>query len=141
MFLFFLFFFFFLGPYLQYKEVPSLGVKLEIQLLATVTVTAIWEWAVSAIYTTAQGNASSLTCWGRPGIEPIYSWIVVGFLTCWAKMATLLFCFLIVNLHSSTQATTDLISDTGECFFCCRCHVNGIIKYLFSFWSISFCSA
>jgi len=34
-------------------------------------------WAVSATYTTAQGNRWSLTHWGRPGIEPASSWMLV----------------------------------------------------------------
>ena len=35
--------------------------------------------AISASYTTAQGNARYLTHWARPGIEPASSWILVGF--------------------------------------------------------------
>ena len=35
--------------------------------------------AVSVTYTTAHGNAGSLTHWGRPRIEPIPSWLLVGF--------------------------------------------------------------
>ena len=30
-------------------------------------------------YTTAQGNAGSLTHWARPGIKPATSWFLVGF--------------------------------------------------------------
>ena len=53
-------------------------------------------WGVSATYTTAHGNARSLTHWMRPGIEPcvltdtskVPSWILVGVLTCWATMGT-----------------------------------------------------
>ena len=37
--------------------------------------------ATSAVYTTAQGNARSLTHWARPGIEPTSSWIQVKFVT------------------------------------------------------------
>ena len=61
--LFFFFFFFlpFLGPLPQHMEVPRLGVKLELQLLA---------------YDTAHSNARSLTHWARPGIEPGTSWLV-----------------------------------------------------------------
>ena len=33
--------------------------------------------ATSATYTTAQGNAGSLICWVRPGIESASSWILV----------------------------------------------------------------
>ena len=32
--------------------------------------------ATSATYTTAHGNAGSLTHWGRPGIEPTTSWLL-----------------------------------------------------------------
>ena len=35
---------------------------------------------MSATYTTAHGNARSLTHWARPGIEPAISWFLVGFL-------------------------------------------------------------
>ena len=32
-------------------------------------------------YTTAHGNARSLTRWARPGIEPTFSWILVRFVS------------------------------------------------------------
>ena len=35
--------------------------------------------AMSVTYTTAHGNAGSLTHWARSGIEPISSWIPVRF--------------------------------------------------------------
>ena len=47
-------------------EFPRLGVQLELQLPA---------------YTTAHGNARSLTHWMRPGIEPASSWIPVRFVS------------------------------------------------------------
>ena len=37
--------------------------------------------ATSATYTTAHGNARSLTHWVRPGIEPTTSWFSVGFVS------------------------------------------------------------
>ena len=37
--------------------------------------------ASSVTYTTAHGNATSLTYWVRPGIEPASSWILVGLIT------------------------------------------------------------
>ena len=37
--------------------------------------------AMSASYTTAHGNAGSLTHWLRPGIEPATSWMLVAFVT------------------------------------------------------------
>jgi len=36
-------------------------------------------WATSVTYTTAHGNAGSLTHWARPGIELATSWVLVGF--------------------------------------------------------------
>ena len=47
----------FLGPHPKYMEVPRLQVKLELQLLAEATQIQ----ALSVTYTTAQGNARSLT--------------------------------------------------------------------------------
>ena len=36
-------------------------------------------WASSVIYTTAHGNAGSLTRWARPAIQSAASWVLVGF--------------------------------------------------------------
>ena len=44
--------------------------------------------AANTTYTTAHGNARSLTHWARPGIEPASSWILVRPLTCWATTGT-----------------------------------------------------
>ena len=44
--------------------------------------------AMSVTYTTAHGNASSLTHWARPGIEPTTSWLLVGFINHWATTGT-----------------------------------------------------
>ena len=41
--IFFLFFFSFLGPHVWHTEVPRLGVKLELQLPAYTTATAMWD--------------------------------------------------------------------------------------------------
>ena len=54
----FSFLFPFFRLYLQHMEVPRLWVELELQLPA---------------YTTAHGNAGSLTHWVRPGIEAAFS--------------------------------------------------------------------
>ena len=72
-FLFFLFFFCFSGLHPLHMEVPRLGVKLDLQLLA---------------YNTANGNTGSLTHWARPWIETASSWILVSFITCWVAMGT-----------------------------------------------------
>ena len=44
-----IFFFFFLQPHPQQMEVPRLGVKLELQLLAYATATAIATWDPSQV--------------------------------------------------------------------------------------------
>ena len=71
-------------------EVPRLGVKSELWLLAYTTATETWDeiQAMSATYITAHGNAGSLTHWMRPGIEPATSWVLVGFVNCWAMKGT-----------------------------------------------------
>ena len=52
--------FLFLGLHLKNMEVPRLGVKLELQLPAYSTATAMPDGVTSVTYTTAQGNAGSL---------------------------------------------------------------------------------
>ena len=42
----------------------------------------------SETYAMAHGNARSLTCWTSPGIEPVSSWILAGFVNHWAMMET-----------------------------------------------------
>ena len=40
-----------------------------------------WIWAESVTHTTAHGSTGSLTHWAKPGIKPVTSWIVFGFIT------------------------------------------------------------
>ena len=75
------YFFVFLGPNWQHMEVPRLGVKLELQLLAYTTATAIQDPSPSQTYMTAHGNNGCLTHWVRLGIKPTSSWIPVGFIS------------------------------------------------------------
>ena len=51
----------YLMPHVQHTKVPRLGVKSELQLTAYTTATATQDQAASATYTTAHGNAGSLT--------------------------------------------------------------------------------
>ena len=44
--------------------------------------------ATSLTYSAAPSNARSLAHWVRPGIKPTSSWILVGFVTCWAATET-----------------------------------------------------
>ena len=75
-----LFVFLFLGPHLWPMEVPRIGVESQLQLPAYTTATAMRAPSnVHDLYTTAHGNAGSLTHWARPGIKPASSWILVRF--------------------------------------------------------------
>ena len=47
--------------------------------------------AASPTYTTAHGNAGSLTPWARPGIEPTSSWFLVRFVNHWTMKGTSVF--------------------------------------------------
>ena len=51
----------FLGPHLRHMEVPRLGAESELQLPAYTTATATRDPSLSVTYTTADGNARSLT--------------------------------------------------------------------------------
>ena len=85
------FFFFFLGPHVQYMEVPSLGVESELQLPAYATAPAIPAPShVCDIHYSSQ-KCQILNPWVRPAIKTASSWILVGFITTepWWK---LLFC-------------------------------------------------
>ena len=78
-FFFFSFFFLFLRLHLQCMEVLRLEIISKLQLLAYPQPQQGGIGAVSVIYTTAPGNARSLTLRMRQGIEPTSSWILVGF--------------------------------------------------------------
>ena len=97
LFFFSFFFFFFLGQNLWHMEVPRLGVKSELQLLAHATATAMPD--LSNVYNL---HHSLWQCWIlKPMIEArnwtASSWILVIFLTCWATTGTpaiiLFFCW------------------------------------------------
>jgi len=69
-------------------EVPRLGVKLELQLLAYATAKHCPIRAASATYTTAHSNAGFLSHWVRPEVELSSLWVLVRFITCWAIKET-----------------------------------------------------
>ena len=95
----FLFFFFclvFLGTHPRHMEVPRLGVQSKPKPLGLrhrgIPVPSV-------TYTTGHSNWA-LTHWARPGTKPTSSWMLVGFVNCWAMTGTLfpsflrVFCFL-----------------------------------------------
>ena len=114
-FLSFFFFFCFLGLYPRDREVSRLGIKLEPQLPAVPQPQQCGIRATSATYTTAHGNAGSLTHWARPGIEPATSWFLVGFVNHWATMETpyFLFFFFHIILH---HVPSQVISYSSLCY-------------------------
>lgn len=61
--------------HLRHMEVPRLGAKLELQLLAYATATQNW----SHVCDPAHSNTGSLTQRARSGIERASSWVLVGF--------------------------------------------------------------
>ena len=79
LFLFFFFPFVFLGLLLRHMELPRLGSNQSYSHRPTPQQHGIQ--AESATYTTAHGNASSLTHWARPVTEPATSWFLVGFVS------------------------------------------------------------
>ena len=96
-----LFFFFFNGCTCRIWKFWGQGVKADLQLQAYTTAPATQIWATSETTTTCS-NAGSLIRWVRPVIEPASSWILFGFLTCWATMGTLSIIFWISILYISS---------------------------------------
>ena len=80
-FFFYFLFFCFLGPHPRHMEVPRLGVQSELQWPAQPKPQPeqLGIRAASVTYTTVHSNALSPTLWARPGIEPTFSWLPVGF--------------------------------------------------------------
>ena len=80
---FFCFLFFcFLGPHLWHVEVPRLGSNQSCSHWPIPQPQQHQIRAASMTYTTAHGDAGSLTHWVRSGIEPETSWFLVRLLDC-----------------------------------------------------------
>ena len=93
---FFFFFSFFWLPS-WHMEVPRLVANWSYSCWSTLQPQQRRIWATSSTYTTAHGNAGSLTHWVRPRIESASLWMLVGFVNCWVPTGTpcvLFFCFL-----------------------------------------------
>ena len=71
-----------------------------------------------ATYTTAHGNAKSLTHWARPRIEPVSSWMLVGFVNLWATTETpdyFSFPFVLLFRHNTWATNYFSYSFLGFC--------------------------
>ena len=66
----------------------GLGVESELQLPAYTIASATQDPSCIWYHTIAHSNAGFLTHWGRPGIKPESSWILVRFINHWATMGT-----------------------------------------------------
>ena len=62
----------------------------------------------------AHGNTGSLAHWARPGIKPMSSWILVGFVNLWAMTGTLKLSLFLKTLT--------ILMNTGE--VCCEKFFN-----------------
>ena len=91
--LFFFLSFVLLGLHPWHKEVPRLGSNQSCSCWPTPQPQQGRIWAASTTYTTAHGNARSLTHWVRLGIKPASSWFLVGFISA-APQRELLDCLL-----------------------------------------------
>ena len=93
-FFFFLSFFWrggvFLGPHLQHMEIlrPRVRLNQSYSCLPTPQPQQRRIQAMSLTYITAHGSTGSLTHSARPGIEPTFSWILVGVCYHWATTGT-----------------------------------------------------
>ena len=67
---------------------PRPGVETELQLLAYVTATATWDPSHIFDLHHSSWQCWILTHWGRPGIKPASSWILVEFVNRWATEGT-----------------------------------------------------
>ena len=78
----------FSGPDLGHMEVPRLGVELELQPPSCTTATATQDPSCLCDLHHSLWQCQILTRWVRPEIEPMSSWILVRFTTCWATTGT-----------------------------------------------------
>ena len=92
------FFLFFRTVHESIWKFPGKGVELELQLPPTPQPQQCKIWAASLTYTTAHGNARSLTHRLRPGIELAASWILVRFITDEPRGELPIFFFLISRI-------------------------------------------
>ena len=93
-------------------EVPRLEVKSELLPWSTPQAQQCRIRAESVTYTTAHGNAGSLTHWESPRIEPASLWIPAKFINHWAMTGTPWFFNYFVYMHSSIVRQCSSSGDT-----------------------------
>ena len=121
-------FFFFSGLHPRHMEIPRWGVlNQSYSGQPTPQPQQHRVWATSVPYTTAQGNARSLTHWVRLGIKPESSWILVGFVITEPQWELLVIRFLTENSQTPHTSSSEHLPVTMEYFLVC------LFNYLPSF--------
>ena len=82
------FFFVFLWPYPWHMEVPRLGVKSELQLLAYTTATVMWNPSHICNHSTSAWQCQMLNPLSKARDHPSSSWIQIWFVNYWATTGT-----------------------------------------------------
>ena len=83
-----LFFVLFKGPTHSIWRSPSWGCKQSRSCQPTTQPQQHMVQAASVTYIIAHSNAGPLTHWASPGIKPMSSWILIGFINHWAMVGT-----------------------------------------------------
>ena len=103
----YLFIYLFSEPHLQHMEIPSLGVKLEQQMPAYTTATALPNLSLVCIL-----HYSSQQCWIlnslSPGMEPASSWILVIFSTAEPQQEISIYLFICLFISTQKAVNDDL---------------------------------
>ena len=91
--------------------------------------------AESLTYTTAHGSTGSLTHWGRPGIGPTFSWILVRFISTEPQWELLFFFFFFLITFCFFSGTVRYYRIILYFFlFCLKPIISHFIKNPACFW-------
>ena len=108
------FFFFFLGLYQRHMEVPRLGVKVEIQLLAYITATAMQDLSrvCNLHHSTQQHQILNPLIKGRNWTHVLMDTSQVRY--CWATTGTSAFIFWVMDINSFCCTSKDVHCEEAE---------------------------
>ena len=103
----------FLGLQLRHKQDPRLGAELELQPQAYATGTAMQDPSHSCNLHPSSPQHQIPTHWASPGIKPVSSWILVGFVTAAPKGELHAGCFMcliyVVQLSRRLRPITSIL--------------------------------
>ena len=111
-------FFCFLWPQLWHMEVPRLGAELKPQLppYAIATATLAPSSICDLHHSSLQCQILNLLIWSRPGIEPVYSRILVRFISTepWQELLFLFFMWFVFKINYFTYLKQTFIYVCGN---------------------------